>query len=292
MSGYDALMGKGPAQASDNIEQPQAAPAVEAPPAPEPQPTGETVSATPPAQEQVSPPAPVAQEAAPPAATQREWTVPGQTLLSEREKRQATERRLAEAQRRLDEIERREAEAAAVRPDPLVDQEAFWAHLDQLVEQRVTPIRSAAEADIARVRVNTSERYWSAQLGAEEWGQFNDWLRSLPADARADLKRYDDPYGTALPRYQEWKTFDTLGGKTPQAWAEEQFEAMAAARGYVSQAQLQAQQPVAQPVTAPQAQVQPPQAQPRRQAPSLAEVVGVTATQNAPVSGYDALFKR
>jgi hypothetical protein len=290
MSGYDALMGKGPAATDEQIGQPHAAaPEVQPSETPTPAPTGEPVSATPPASEHVSPPAPVAQEAAPPAAERHDGYVPINVLLRTREelggKVRQFEARAADLQRQLDDIKRREEEAVLPQPDPLLDPDAFRAHFEDVVQQRTDDLRREYESNLARLREQGSARHWSAQLGAEEWVQFNSWLGTLPADARKDLLRCDDPYGTAYPKFRKFRTFETLGGRTPQEWMDEQFEAIAAQRGYTLQA--------ATPSTpAPVATPAPPQTQPRRSAPSLSEVVGVTTSKDAPVSGYDALFKR
>ena len=158
-------------------------PAVETPPAPEPQ-------------------ADTGAPASPPEVKPEEQphTVPISAILDEREKRQLAQRELEETRRKLAEYEAAKAHPA---PDPAEDPRAFAAYQQQQVQQVLW-----------NERLNMSEAMARQSHGNEVVDAareaFAAAVKSSPA-LYAEMQRQPNPYSYVVQWHQRQKMLDEIG---------------------------------------------------------------------------------
>lgn len=290
MSGYEELIGK------ETPSEPQAAtPAaeavVEAPVVSEPAP-----SEVPPVE---------APAAAAPQADTQEHTVPLPVLLRTRDelgtKLTAAEQRAIAAERQLAAFMRKQEEARATVevPHPLDDPDGFKSSLLQLqlraVQEAVGPLREQHQQQLEQLSKTMLVRH----IGADKFGELEQFINAAPDQAHAIAMRQADPYGWFYEKFEQaqkarkdHETLQSLQGKSIEEIVAERVAAELAK-------QTQAQP---EPVAAPVADTRPRnpdgtfatsnQTQ-RHQPPSLSVVAAAPAPRGEEArGGYDALFKR
>lgn len=163
--------------------------------------------------------------------------------LSEREKRQAAERRAEQLERIIQEhnASLRTAEEQEDAPDMFKDPVAYnnWVkrqiqqQAKALAESELAPLRS----QVSQSQIDMSAMRTQSKLGTEKWNKLNEWITRQQAENPrfAQFERYalnsGDPYGVtwqeyrrqmALERLGEEDDLDTFLEKQKQTWLAEQ----------------------------------------------------------------------
>ncbi len=243
--------------------------------------------------------------AAPPAAERRapDGYVPIDVLLRTRDEGNAAKARLRELEAREAERERKRQEAAEkaanTAPDMFADPEGYDAWLREQQQGMLATFEERLEAQRMADRLEDSTEKWQDKLGEEGWGALNQWIETLPDNAKRHFEKQRDPYGVAHKAFDEQKrreraasVMEKLGDKDLDAYLEEQRAAWIAEHGQPA-AQVAPQAASAERPRAPDGKFAPTtQPAPRRSAPSLASVSAAPAAASPSHSGGSALDQR
>ena len=143
--------------------------------------------------------------------------------LSEREKRQAAERRADQLERIIQEhnASLRTAEEQEDAPDMFKDPAAYNGWVKRQIQQQA---KALAESELAPLRsqvsqsqIDMSAMRAQSKLGTEKWNKLNEWIERQQAENPrfAQFERYalssGDPYGVTWQEYRRQMALERLG---------------------------------------------------------------------------------
>lgn len=240
------------------------------------EPPVQDVAPEPPAPEQ---PAPAPEQAQPvqapsvepPAPKAPEGYIPINAVLDEREKRQAAQRELDELKRKFAEAQRQPPQPA---PDPIADPEGF----QRAIDERLAQTQWDATTRIS-LRFALQQHGEEAVKAAEEW--VREQVQTNPAFVNS-IRQQMDPYDFVVKQHKIALRNAKLGDETDLDAA---FEKWAAERGY--------QKASEQPVQSGGASPSPTQTPLPKPSLATARSAGGTAPRvpMGPGAAFDGVFK-